>query len=464
MSKYFRCTTNKNAISYKCGEKIVFTVEGKNNGQPAPYGYLRWTLSGDDGEVKHGLHKNDNGKPFVVETSLKRPGFVHLTVRAYARDCADGSFDVLEAGAGAEIDKIKYYDTIPEDFDEYWGNIEKMIADHTPEVVYKREITDGVADGFKAYDIRVSVPCEGRPASGILTYPDDGGAYPLKLHFLGYSIFPASVFCNDNTVTFCVNAHGIENELPGTVAEFNYGPELNNYGWSYEENCSNMTTYWRNMMIRNLTAAKFAKSLDVWNKKGFTSFGGSQGALQATTLAAHDKDVTYLDINVPWFCNLNSSSDGYMKGWVPKFAEALRYFDTVAQMTRVTCPVKIGARLGDYVCPPSTTTTLYNYCKTIKSINFLQAGTHSYLPPEEKMFRLRYDPSNPSGEIKIGKYRHYKGGEYEVIGFGRDSETGEDAVIYKSSSDGEIWIRPRYMFEEYVAIDGFAVKRFEYIG
>lgn len=464
MSKYLKCTTNKSPISYKCGEKIIFKIEAKNNYQPVEYAFIKWSLKGDDGKFMTDVFKFNNNKPLIIETTLDRPGYVHLTAFVHLKDSAvDSAFDALDAGAGADIDKLEYCDTIPEDFDSYWADIEKMVDDHTPEVLYKREITENVPEGFKAFDIRVSVPCDGRPASGILTYPNDGKKHPIRAVFQGYSISPAVAEFADDTLVFRINAHGIENELARVEAETKYHNELSGYGMNNKENESNMTTYWRNVMIRDLVAVKYAKSHPEWNGKGLTATGGSQGALQATTVAAHDEDVTFLDISIPWFCNLNAENNGFMGGWRPKFTKGLRYFDTVAQATRVKCPVKINARLGDYVCPPSTTTTLYNYFRGVKAVDFLQSGTHSYLPPEREFFRLRHDPKNPIGEVKLGKYRHYKGGEYEVIGIGFDSETLEDTVIYKSLENGNLWVRPKWMFEEYVSLNGLPQKRFEYL-
>jgi cyclomaltodextrinase / maltogenic alpha-amylase / neopullulanase len=67
--------------------------------------------------------------------------------------------------------------------------------------------------------------------------------------------------------------------------------------------------------------------------------------------------------------------------------------------------------------------------------------------------------------IKLGKYRHYKGKEYEVIGVARNSETLEELVIYRALyGDFGIWARPIKMFLEEVEINGKKVPRFQYLG
>ena len=68
-------------------------------------------------------------------------------------------------------------------------------------------------------------------------------------------------------------------------------------------------------------------------------------------------------------------------------------------------------------------------------------------------------------EIKIGKYRHFKGNEYEVIAVAKNSETTEDMVVYKALyGEGGLWVRPASMWNETVERDGKVFKRFEYIG
>ncbi len=66
--------------------------------------------------------------------------------------------------------------------------------------------------------------------------------------------------------------------------------------------------------------------------------------------------------------------------------------------------------------------------------------------------------------LKLGKYRHYKGGEYEVIGVARHSENQEEMVVYRSLKDGQIWARPFENFMEEVDIDGEKFPRFKFIG
>ena len=68
----------------------------------------------------------------------------------------------------------------------------------------------------------------------------------------------------------------------------------------------------------------------------------------------------------------------------------------------------------------------------------------------------------PLPDIHLGRYRHYKGGEYEVIGIARHSETREPMVVYRQLYDASgWWVRPHAMFFEAVMIDGTQKPRFE---
>ncbi len=71
--------------------------------------------------------------------------------------------------------------------------------------------------------------------------------------------------------------------------------------------------------------------------------------------------------------------------------------------------------------------------------------------------------------MKFGRYRHYKGKEYEVVGIARHSETLEEMVVYRALYDSKkfgnnaLWVRPESMFLEEIEVDGIKVRRFEFI-
>ena len=68
-------------------------------------------------------------------------------------------------------------------------------------------------------------------------------------------------------------------------------------------------------------------------------------------------------------------------------------------------------------------------------------------------------------EIRLGRYRHYKGNEYEVLCMAKHSETEELMVVYKALyGEGQIWVRPASMWNETVIKDGKELARFTYIG
>ena len=66
--------------------------------------------------------------------------------------------------------------------------------------------------------------------------------------------------------------------------------------------------------------------------------------------------------------------------------------------------------------------------------------------------------------IKPGRYRHFKGKEYEVIGLARDSESLQPMVVYRALyGEGGLWVRSAEMFNEVIQRDGVAVPRFQFI-
>ena len=67
-------------------------------------------------------------------------------------------------------------------------------------------------------------------------------------------------------------------------------------------------------------------------------------------------------------------------------------------------------------------------------------------------------------DIQPGRYRHFKGNEYQVLGIARHSETLEDLVVYRALyGDGGLWVRPASMWTEIIGRDGYHGPRFTWV-
>jgi hypothetical protein len=66
--------------------------------------------------------------------------------------------------------------------------------------------------------------------------------------------------------------------------------------------------------------------------------------------------------------------------------------------------------------------------------------------------------------IQLGRYRHYKGNDYEVIGVAKHSETEEEVVVYRALyGERGLWVRPLVMFLETVVVEGRPQPRFQFV-
>jgi hypothetical protein len=67
-------------------------------------------------------------------------------------------------------------------------------------------------------------------------------------------------------------------------------------------------------------------------------------------------------------------------------------------------------------------------------------------------------------ELRPGRYRHYKGRDYLVLGVARHSETQEELIVYRQDyGDKSLWVRPAAMFTETVTVDGKVMPRFAFV-
>ena len=91
-------------------------------------------------------------------------------------------------------------------------------------------------------------------------------------------------------------------------------------------------------------------------------------------------------------------------------------------------------------------------------------GEEDIIPVENNINEIEDTETLEPIPVELGKYRHFKGNEYEVIGVAKDSETLEELVVYRALyGDNELWVRKKSDFEAVIERDGKQLRRFEKI-
>ena len=390
----FTCATDKPAIGYQSGEKMVFSIQLLADGNPVAGRKLAWSRRGDDQKTDKGTAVSSATAPLVVETSLNQSGFVNVEVwvlddkgkrvkqmvKGKEQEVA-GSF-----GAGVEPEKLVGVPE-PADFDAFWARQKAKLK----EVPVKATLTRATSPSaeFEVYDVKVDCP-GGKPVSGYLAMPI--GAAPKSLAaqvgFMGYGFKGAPPDCRPGMITLNINAHGMENGREAAYyQELQAGP-LKGYAFDKTQNEDPEKAYFNGMMLRVMRALEYVKTRPEWNGKELVASGGSQGGLQALTAAGLDPDVTRCFAAKPWCCDLGGVTLGRVRGWRPDWTAALGYYDAINHAKRIHCPTTIITGLGDYTCPASGNSVLYNNLAGAKSIEYIQGATHMFDPPKAQRFKL----------------------------------------------------------------------------
>lgn len=135
-------------------------------------------------------------------------------------------------------------------------------------------------------------------------------------------------------------------------------------GYTMIGNTARETSYMTDILDRCVVAARYFKTRSEWDGRVLVVTGGSQGGWQAIALAALDKSVTGVMVNVPAGCDTQGYEAGRATGWPywwgnakgkadeVAIMETSRYSDAVNFAQRVKCPVLVGVGLVDKTCPP----------------------------------------------------------------------------------------------------------------
>ncbi|MDF3057798.1 MAG: acetyl xylan esterase [Rariglobus sp.] len=384
-------TSDKPSALYEPGEKMVFTLRLEKDGQPVTGTRLTWTRTGDDGLTEKG-ESVSSAEPLVVTTSTAKPGFVRILATALdaeGKPVVNESKKkvVFDGGGGVHPETLR---SVPEpaDFDAYWAAQKATLA-KTPLAVLEMKPLPENVPAAAAFDVKIAC-AGGAPVSGYFSKtknaaPRSAGA---RITFHGYGVRSASR--NDQQaadpkkpmLVLDINAHGIENGQPPEYYTNLQKTSLKNYAFSREENARPETAYFNGMVLRVLRALEFLKAQPEWDGKTLIVSGGSQGGWQALIAAGLDSDVSQCLAYKPWCCDLGGVTLGRLKGWRPDYTPVMDYFDPVNHAKRIRCDTVISSGLGDYVCPPSGITVLYNNIPAgvTKRLEYQQGATHGESP------------------------------------------------------------------------------------
>ena len=118
--KYFICSTDKNPLTYKSGEEMIFTLKVKTDTCDIPVPHIKVSCSADDGTSEEKIISAGDDGTFTLKTKCNRDGFVRVIATALDENFKEiEGVDKFEGGAGADIEKIKLCTTTPEDYFEF---------------------------------------------------------------------------------------------------------------------------------------------------------------------------------------------------------------------------------------------------------------------------------------------------------------------------------------------------------
>lgn len=407
---YFYALSNKDVLSYKTGEECKLKIKLLMRGESVSLPSVRVRLDYDGGKfIEYETPFSEEG--IEVKFTFEKPEFVR--VRVFPLD-ENGEIlthlSPFEGGASADFNQIEIQTDEPKDFDEYWKNIEEDIEKFDIKILEKQKVEYSVYPEFDVYKIKITCPYS-LISTGYLSVPKGEGKYPATVMYSGYGIGDTYIKCFEGFITLTVNPHGLELNREQNYYDNLAEGELKEYGFNNDENEDKDRVYFKKILVRAITMAKFVQSVDKWNKVDLTAYGGSQGAMQSIAVAAHCKGVSYCYGAVPWLCDLQAVDKGKMGGWRPDYRKGLAYYDTALNAKRVKCPIYLQAGLGDYVCPPSGIAAMYNGITAPKYLEFMQNSTHAYRPPYIQNYVVKTSDEiavKREGESEDEFYKKYK--------------------------------------------------------
>lgn len=372
-----KVVTDRLDAVYDTGQEAQFLISVTRGEQAVTRGDVSYVV--DDfiteyppaNDYPSGDLKLDENGACVVKVSAEQPLFLRCRVTYQP---PQGKKVATVAAAGFSPDQIVPSLPVPEDFDQFWADQKRQLA----EVPLDPELSP-VEQGNTEIDcFDVQVPClGGAPVSGYLGLPKDAQpkSLPAILWVHGAGVRSSSLSnavkgAQADMLSMDINAHGIPNGKPAEFYRDLTVGRLKSYRNAGRE--SRETVYFRGMFLRLVRAIDFLTSRPEWDGRIVAVIGHSQGGGQALVAGGIDDRVTMIATGVPAICDHTGRAAGRINGWPklvptaadgvpdPAILEASRYVDAVNFASRCRADAIMSVGFIDPVCPPSSCYAAYN--------------------------------------------------------------------------------------------------------
>ena len=406
--------TDKNPLSYTKNDEITFRFACYSGEKLVSVPYIKYEIYNEaTGMTSRGYVDASSGTATVTVSATGKVGAVY--VDASACDASKNkitenitAIDGYHFRGSAIVDSQSITMSVetPSDFDNFWNTQKTALYSSPIEIIEMVEKQSGKS-GFKLFYVELKCNVYSGETDGIvsgyLTYPisaSSSSKIDLRVAFKGYSFSASSPSYNAGAATFSVCAHSIDCELANSDSSYLSEQEKKNTIFDKTANSNRETAYFRGMIMRDLQAARFmmeyfgekgigdGKGKKFWNGTNFIASGGSQGAFQAIAVAALDENITYLNVSIPWMCDVKAANGRRMSDFIMDYTSALEYYDTTSFAHLITCKTRVSLSLGDATAPVSGVIAFYNALTCEKTLVASQNASHSaWLQPTEYELR-----------------------------------------------------------------------------
>ena len=380
-----RITLSADAPGGMCelGETVVFTAEVRNSSKDKLNGELRWeleTVAFDAKELKPTKLqlKGKETKTFQYELEMKVSGFVKVSCTVAER----GEREVTRSKrVGCDPTGVLSELTREEDFDEFWAQSIKELAEVEPEYELIEVTQEEGADG-ELYELIMRSHGDVR-VRGWLQVPKTEGPHSALLRVPGYTQNMRPVGDTGGAVILSFNIRGHGNstdDVPGHPRDFWVR------GLDDKE-----TYYYRGAYLDCVRAVDYLSSRDDVDQDRIAVWGGSQGGGLSFATAALDQRIDLCVADIPWLCDWENyltlagkTDDEEIQAWLDakksrtpeSTLKILSYFDTMNMADRIQCPTLMGVGLQDSVCPPSTSFATFNRITAERDFRIYEESGH----------------------------------------------------------------------------------------